>query len=129
MGADVWFWVALSATVVLIALALVSGLQRKRRAHLLAGPASMASLLVAILLTEKVARLYTFDPEAQRIHLVCAKIGGLLALPVVVTGIWLWRRASARPYHKLAVWAFVVATLVATATGIWMFADAVPKPA
>ncbi len=128
MSADIWFWVALSATVVLIALALVSGWQRKRRAHLVAGPASMASLTIAILLTEQLARLYTFVPEVQRIHLICAKVGGLLALPVVITGIWLWRRPAARRMHVFAVWAFVIATLVATATGIWMFAGAVLKP-
>lgn len=128
MRADVWFWMALVSTVALMALALVSGLQRKRRAHLLAGPASMASLVVAILLTEKLARLYAFDPEVQRIHLVCAKVGGLLAIPVVLTGILLWRRPSTRRLHRWAVWIFVVATLVATATGVWMFAGAVPKP-
>ena len=129
MRADVWFWTALVSTVVLMALALVSGLQRKRRAHLVAGPASMASLVVAILLTEKLARLYAFDPDIQRIHLVCAKAGGLLAIPVVLTGVLLWRRPSTRWLHRWAVWIFVVATLVATATGVWMFAGAVLKPA
>ncbi|MEY4830273.1 MAG: hypothetical protein RLZZ562_2069 [Planctomycetota bacterium] len=128
MGADVWFWIALVAAVALMALALASGLQRKRRAHLIAGPASMASLVVAILLTEKLARLYAFDPEVQRIHLIFAKAGGLLAIPVVLTGLLLWRKPGARRVHRLAVWIFVVATLLATATGVWMFSGAVLKP-
>ncbi len=128
MGADVWFWIALVSTVALMALAIVSGLQRKRRAHLIAGPASMVSLVVAILLTEKLARLYAFDPDVQRIHLVCAKAGGLLAIPVVLTGLLLWKKPAARGVHRWAVWIFVVATLVATATGGWMFTGAVLMP-
>ncbi len=88
----------------------------------------MASLVVAILLTEKLARLYAFDPEVQRIHLIFAKAGGLLAIPVVLTGLLLWRKPGARRVHRLAVWIFVVATLLATATGVWMFSGAVLKP-
>ena len=124
MGPDLWFWVALVATVALLLLALVSGLRRHRRAHLVAGPAAMVSLAIAILLTEQLARLYEFPEPIRSIHLVCAKIGGLLAIPVILTGVWLWRRPGARRAHRVAVFAFVAATLVATVTGLWMCSQA-----
>ncbi|MEQ1631570.1 MAG: hypothetical protein ABL997_04300 [Planctomycetota bacterium] len=124
MGPDLWFWVALVATVVLLVLALVSGLRGRRRAHLIAGPAAMVSLAIAILLTEQLAQRYVFPEPVRSIHLWCAKVGGLLAIPVILSGIWLWRRPAVRRLHRYSVFAFVVATLVATGTGIWMFSGA-----
>lgn len=121
MDAVLWFWVALATTVVLLVVALASGMRGRRRLHLVAGPLAMVSLVAAVLLTELVSRRYAFDADVKAIHLVCAKIGGLLALPVVLTGLWLWRSEKARLLHRVAVWLFVVATLVATATGVWMF--------
>ena len=128
MGADFWFWLALGATVALMALALVSGLTRKRRAHLLAGPAAMGALLWAILLTEGLARRSEFVPEVTAVHLWCAKTAGLLALPVILTGALLVFRPSWRKRHRIAVYVFLLATVVATVTGIWMFSGAVPRP-
>ena len=66
---------------------------------------------------------YAFPEPALRFHLIFAKSAGLLAIPVIVTGIWFWRRPAARNWHRTAVWLFVLATLVATATGFWMFAQ------
>lgn len=126
MDAVLWFWVALATTVVLLVVALASGLRSRRKLHLVAGPLAMVSLVGAVLLTELVSRRYSFDAEVKSIHLVCAKTGGLLALPVVLTGLWLWRSEKARLAHRVAVWLFVVATLVATATGIWMFSTGTP---
>jgi len=72
-------------------------------------------------LTEELVRRYEFPPAALRTHLWFAKAGGLLALPVIATGVWLWRRPGARIWHRLAVVVWLVSVLAATGTGLWIF--------
>jgi len=115
------FWIAFVTTVLLLVASLLTGFLRKRKAHLFLGPATVVSLTVAIVLTEQLLRNYTFPPDELAIHLVFAKAGGLLVLPVVVTGIWLWRSERARVYHRVAVILWLVSVLTATGTGLWMF--------
>jgi hypothetical protein len=115
------FWLSLVVTVALIATALVSGLRGGRRLHLVCGPAAIVMLSVTIVLTEQLVRQYDFPADVREIHLPCAKAGGLLAVPVVLTGVWLWRSPRARNWHRVAVWVWLAGVLVATATGIWMF--------
>jgi uncharacterized membrane protein YozB (DUF420 family) len=54
-------------------------------------------------------------------HLVFAKAGGLLALPVIVTGVWLWRSERARKWHRACVLVWLASVLAATGTALWMF--------
>jgi len=115
------FWLAFTATVVLLVGALWSAWMRRRRLHLVLGPCTMVALAIAILLTEQLMRRYEFPPDALQFHLYFAKAGGLLALPVVLTGIWLWRSESARLWHRAAVVIWLVAVLLATGTGLWLF--------
>lgn len=121
------FWSSLAATVGLMVATLVTGLRRRRRPHLWLGPLTMVSLAVTIVLTEQLMARYDFPAEVRAIHLPCAKAGGLLALPVVLTGLWLWRRPSARRWHQVAVVVWLVSVLVATGTGLWMFSHGVLK--
>ena len=115
------FWLAFVATVLLIVLALITGLGRKRKVHVWLGPATIVALAIAIVLTEQLMRNYTFPKEELAFHLVFAKAGGLLAIPVVITGIWLWRSEAARRWHRAALWFWLVAVLMSTGTGLWMF--------
>ena len=124
MGHALGFWLAFGAAVLLLAVALVSGLRRRRRLHLVVAPLAMVALALAIVATEQLLRSYTFPADDLRFHLRFAKTAGLLALPVIGTGLWLWRRPAARRWHRLAVWAFVLATAAATCTGIWLFTRA-----
>ena len=117
------FWIAFVVTVVLLVAALVTGWTRRRKPHLWLGPLTMGSLTITIVLTEELMRRYQFPPDVMRVHLWFAKAGGLLALPVIVTGIWLWRRPRARVWHRAAVLVWLVSVLVATGTGLWMFAQ------
>ena len=71
--------------------------------------------------TEQLMRNYTFPPDELAFHLIFAKAGGLLVLPVVVTGIWLARSERARTFHRAAVVLWLVSVLAATGTGLWMF--------
>ena len=115
------FWIALVVTVALIVSATWTGFRGPRRLHLLLGPLTMVSLGVAIVLTEELVRRYEFPPEVLRTHLWFAKAGGMLALPVIVTGVWLWRSPRARLWHRIAVFVWIAAVLTATGTGLWMF--------
>lgn len=121
------FWIAFVTTVLLMVSALLSGLLRRRRYHLMLGPLTMVSLGVAIWLTEELARQYDFPADVKRIHLWIAKTGGLLALPVILTGIWLWCSERARIWHRVSVYLWVVAVLTATGSGLWMFSTGTLK--
>ena len=115
------FWIAFVTTVLLLVLSLATGFFRKRKVHLFLGPATIVSLAVAIVLTERLLKNYTFPPDELAFHLIFAKAGGLLALPVVATGILLARSEKARIYHRVAVVLWLVSVLAATGTGLWMF--------
>jgi hypothetical protein len=123
------FWSAFVATVLLLAGALCTGFLGRRRLHLWLGPATMVALTIAIVLTEELLRRYEFPPEKLAVHLVFAKAGGLLALPVIVTGVWLWRSERARRWHRACVFVWIASVLAATGTGLWMFSHGVLKPA
>lgn len=122
------FWIAFVTTVLLLVLSLLTGWTRRRRAHLWLGPLTIVALVVAVVLTEQLVRRYEFPADVLRTHLWFAKAGGLLALPVVVTGLWLWKQPRARSWHKLAVYVWLLAVLTATGTGLWMFSYGTLKP-
>lgn len=123
------FWTAFVATVLLMVGALITGFRGRRGLHLWLGPLTMVALTVAIVLTEELASRYEFPPDVLARHLVFAKAGGLLALPVIATGLWLWRDERARRWHLGCVIVWLVSVLAATGTGLWMFSHGVPKPA
>ena len=121
------FWIAFITTVVLLVVALFTGIKRKRKVHLWLGPLTIVTLAVAIILTENLMRHYTFPPDQLAFHLKFAKAGGLMAIPVVVTGIWLWRSERARIWHRSFVYIWLVSVVMATATGLWLFGQGVAK--
>jgi hypothetical protein len=59
---------------------------------------------------------------------VFAKAGGLMAIPVAISGIWLWRTERARRWHRIIVLLWLATVLTATATGLWMFSHGIVKP-
>src|SRR5262249_46842426 len=77
------FWLAFLCSVLLLAVALVSGLRGGRRLHLVAGPLAMVALVVAVACTGQLMASYSFPPDDLRFHLGFAKTAGSLALPVI----------------------------------------------
>jgi len=128
MPSTVPFWIAFVVTVVLLVVALFTGFTRKRKAHLWLGPLTIVSLGVAIWFTEQLMSHYTFPEYELGIHLVFAKAGGLLAIPVAISGIWLWRTERARKWHRILVFVWLASVLLATGTGLWMFGLGEAKP-
>lgn len=127
MAVTIAFWSMLSLTLVLLGTALVTGRRRLRRAHLWVGPLTMLSLLVTVLLAEQLVRRYEFPERPMAIHLVFAKTAGFLALPVIVSGVWLVFRPGLRRLHQVAVGLFVLAAVIATGTGLWIFSLATER--
>lgn len=121
------FWLSLAVTVGLMVATLTTGLQHRRRVHLWLGPLTMVSLTITIVLTEQLMASYTFPAHVRAIHMPCAKAGGLLALPVVFTGLWYWRRPAARRWHRTAVYVWLASVVLATSTGLWMFCSGTLK--
>lgn len=122
MPSTVPFWIALVVTVLMIVMSLITGFRRKRKVHLWLGPLTLVAMAIAIVLTEQLMSNYTFPDDELAIHLVFAKAGGLLAIPVALTGLWLWRTEKARLWHRVSVFVWLAAVLTATGTGLWMFA-------
>lgn len=121
------FWTAFVATVALIVVSLISGYRGGRRVHLITGPLTLVALVFAVMQTEALMRRYDFPQDELNTHLIFAKFGGAMALPVLLTGIWLWRRPQARVWHRIAVWLWLLGVLAATGTGLWIFTLATPK--
>jgi uncharacterized membrane protein YozB (DUF420 family) len=128
MSSTVPFWTAFIVTVLLLVVALFTGFTRRRKAHLWLGPLTIISLACTILVVERLSSHYTFQPEELAFHLIFAKAGGLMAIPVVVTGIWLWRSERARKWHRIMVYLWLASVVTATGTGLWMFSHGTANP-
>lgn len=122
-----WFWISASLAIAGLGVTYRAGRQRRRRLHVGMAIASMATLAVAVVLTELMARERDFPPEAMRVHLVFAKAAGFAVFPVVVTGVLLLRRPRVRRWHLRAVWLFLLLAVAATVTGGYAFTGSVPR--
>ena len=121
------FWASFVATLLLFAAAAVTGRRGRRRAHFVLAPAAIAMLALTIVLTERLVRSVVFPEAEMRIHLAIAKTAAALVLVVAATGIATAKLPKARPYHRIAVAGFLLATVTATATGIWVFSLSTPR--
>lgn len=115
------FWISFPVTLLLLVAALVTGLTRKRKVHLVLGPLALVSLTIAIVLAVLMGKTRVFPPEEMRIHRMIATTAGVLAILVALTGIRLVYSPRARLAHKIVVFVFMVAALAASGTGIWVF--------
>ncbi|MHC5064000.1 MAG: hypothetical protein ACYTG5_08495 [Planctomycetota bacterium] len=122
------FWLAFSSTCALLLLALWSGLRRRRKTHFGAAIGSLLGLAVTIYLTERLVASRDFPREELDFHLNFAYAATILTLPVILSGLALARsgRARIRKLHRYCVATFLIAVLVATGTGIWVYSLSAP---
>ena len=121
------FWISFPVTLLLLGVALFTGLTHRRRAHLVCGPVALVSLGIAIVFAVLMGKLRVFPPQEMRLHRMIATTAGLLAILVAVTGIWLYYSPRMRKVHKALVLVFIVAALGASGTGIWVFTLSTPR--
>lgn len=121
------FWIAFGVTLASLVTTLITGFTHRRRAHFWAAPTTVVLLAITIVLAERLVRDHDFPAAQMRIHLVFAKSAAALVIPVVVTGLALVRRPGWRRAHLVCVALFVLTTVAATVTGIWVFSLSTPK--
>ncbi len=122
-----WFWIVFPITLALLIGALWTGSRGIRRVHLILAPVSLVFLGVAILLAVRMGQTRNFPPDEMRIHRMFATSAALLALPVIASGLALFRSPRWRRVHRVCVILFFFTALVATGTGVWVFTMSTPK--
>ncbi len=124
---SITFFVALGLTVVAVVLTVRSGRRGDRRSHVIRALSTVALLIATIVLALMLGQVRDFPDPAMAIHKVIARTAGLLVLPVIFTGIMLWRRPGWRIVHRGCVYGMVVMLAIAIGPGIWVFSLSTPK--
>jgi len=118
----------LALVVFLLVATVLAGRAGRRPLHFLLVGLTLPTLVAAIVQAEFFGRDFHFEPLRLRIHLVCAALA-LLSLPAVAwSGRRLIRLPEARHQHRRFVGIFLVLTLAAVGTALWMFLTATPVP-
>ena len=121
------FWPSFVTTLACLVGTLWTGFRGRRRPHLVLALLTVALLTVTVLLTEALLRAVEFPKREMTIHLGFAKTAAGLVVPVILTGALTWFRRGWLRVHLVCVVLFVLAALVATGTGIWVYALATPR--
>jgi nitrate reductase gamma subunit len=126
-----WFWIGFAVTLLAAAAALTTGWRRRRRLHFVCAGATIVALGLTIYFARRLTEARVLPRAELDFHLIFAKAGGALLLPVIASGLWLaWtdgRSLTARRTHRvvLALWLTIV--LIATGTGVWVYALSEPR--
>ena len=124
------FWAGFVLTLVAAAAALVTGRTGRRRAHYASAVSAVVVLGFTIYFARRLTEARELPGPELEFHLIFAKSGAVLVLPVIATGLWMaWtkgRSRVARICHRSAVVLWLLVVLVATATGIWMYSLSTP---
>jgi hypothetical protein len=116
----------LALTVLFLVATVLSGIRGKRRAHYVLVVVTIVMLLTAIAQAELFGRGYTFDPLRLNVHLGFA-FTALGCLPGAIwSGMSLRTNPVRRQAHRFLVWSFVILTVLAVLTALWMLLSAVP---
>jgi hypothetical protein len=130
MSPGIGLIVFLLVTVGLLAGAVVTGLQARRRLHLPVVAAALVSLAVTIYFAEQLGRHYDLETAGwvTSVHMALAKTTTFAFLLPVITGVRALKHATARPLHRKLV--IVVLSLVALTSifGTWMVLASEPLP-
>lgn len=121
------FWISFVITLALLAGTVWTGFRGRRTLHATLAVLTVVLLTITVLLTEALLRAVVFPAREMGIHLLFAKSGAALVLPVAVTGILTWRTRSWRRVHLACVVLFLLVAVTATGTGIWVYSLATPR--
>ena len=119
---------SLVVTLVLVALAVLTGSKGRRRAHLASVVSTVGSLVVTIVLAVRMGRGYDLEAAGRitPVHLTLARVASLALLAAIVGGILTWRNPRRRPLHQSLVFLALALTVLALVTGTWMVLAAEP---
>ena len=124
---DLIIWLAL--TILLAGVTALLGRAARRRAHVVSAALTSGTLFYTIYRAEVLGRVLVIPFTIKVIHLVFANTAFVAFLVVVATGLRLLRleERQRRRWHRRAVVTFLVATVIATATGTWMLLQSQPR--
>lgn len=123
------FFVFLVLTVVALGFVVVTGLKRRRGAHVVGVVTALAFLGGAIVYALRVGEIYDLEAAGviTPIHLNLARVTTACYLLPAITGVLTWRNAERwRTLHGRLAWFVVALTLITTITGALMLMGAEP---
>lgn len=129
MSPVVGFFVFLVLTVVALAVVVVTGLKRRRGAHVVGVAFALAFLGGAIVYALRVGEIYDLEAAGAitPIHLNLARVTTFGYLLPAVTGVLTWRDPERwRRLHGRLAWFMVALTVITTVTGALMLMGAEP---
>jgi hypothetical protein len=115
---------SLGATVVALGAALLFAHKHDVKKHIIGVCVFVALLLVTIVFAELVGKRYTFASTPKTIHLALAFSATVALLAPLFTGVQHWRGQLSRGAHVVAARVFLVLTVAAIGTGLWMLSTA-----
>ena len=124
MDPDLGFPIALSATLILLALVVATGVRRRVRLHIPLVALAVGSLGVTIYFAERLGHHYDLRSAGAitPIHLALAKVATVAYLLPLSTGIATLRNRRWRPVHFWCAMVVLVLTVVTAVTGSIMLA-------
>lgn len=121
------FFVALGITVVLLSVVVWSGKTRRRKTHYAFVAAALVGLTFAILYAERVGKYWSFPALPLRIHLSLAYSATVGTLLASISGLLHVFGKLTRKAHARWAWLALLLIVLATCTGVWIFAVGAPK--
>lgn len=116
----------LGLTVAAIVVTLILGLKKRRRAHLVSAITTTVLLAVTVVFALLLGRVRDFPPDQMAIHKIFSHSATYTFLAVVLTGVMLWNAPGWRWVHRTCIALFLLATLAATCTGLWVYSLSTP---
>jgi len=122
--------VFLFLTVGLLAGAVMTGLQARRRVHIPVVVVAVVSLGVTIFFAERLGRLYDLEAAGwvTPVHLTLAKITTAAFLLPIATGVRTLKHPGTRSLHRKLVFAVLALVAITSAFGTWMILAAERLP-
>ncbi|OGD61655.1 hypothetical protein A3A71_00265 [Candidatus Berkelbacteria bacterium RIFCSPLOWO2_01_FULL_50_28] len=105
----------------------IAGRRHQRRRHVLRAWVTVTIFVATVLYAEGLRYLYSFNKDAQTIHLPFAITSGVIFLVLVLLGWKLQSGNRFRVWHRAAVITFAVMLIPTTITGILLITTAAPR--
>jgi hypothetical protein len=120
---------SLTATVVIIGIALVLAHQHRAKAHIAFIGLFLLAFLVTLYFAETLGRRYTFDHISYPIHMSIAIFTAGFTLAPLITGTLHYKGKAERKTHMWVSRAWGVCLVLALVTGGWMISNGTLKAA
>jgi len=121
-------FVVLPVVVAFLAATVLTGLRKRRRAHLIFVVGTVLGLVVAIAFAVRLGEEYDLEAAGwiTPVHLGLARVATVAVLPTLVSGALVLRGRGRLAWHRGFVRLLVGLILLSAITGGWMILGAEP---